>query len=233
MIADITEKTKQWTAKEYLVLAAKGFVVGAIDVVAGVSGGTIAIIVGVYHDILHALHRFDFIALRLLLSGKWRELLRYIPWKFLSVISLGVFAAVLTMARVLDTAFALFPLYTWSALFGLVGMSAVYVRTNIRRETAMTWICIAAGSVCVCGFDSGADAGDAVVPRLHGCTCGVRRAPPRIVRFVYAHPSRQISVYLERGQSSGYSVACVGGAGRRHRTPLVCPRHHLALGSSQ
>jgi putative membrane protein len=125
--------------KPYLILIAKGFVVGAIDIVAGVSGGTIAIIVGIYADLLKALHRFDLTALKLFLSGKWKELLAYIPWKFLASVSLGVFFAVITMARVLDFFFAQYPLYTWAALFGLVGTSAFYVRTHIRKQTPALW----------------------------------------------------------------------------------------------
>lgn len=126
--------------RPYLILLAKGFIVGAIDIVAGVSGGTIAIIVGIYADLLKALRRFDVKALTLFLSGKWKELLAYIPWKFLVSVSAGIFLAVVTMARVLDFLFEAAPLYTWSALFGLVGTSAFYVRTHIRKQTPALWV---------------------------------------------------------------------------------------------
>lgn len=137
---------------QYLILIAKGFVVGAIDVVAGVSGGTIAIIVGIYSDILKGLARFDTKALKFFLTGKFREFFGYIPWKFLASVSFGIFLAVLTMARVLDFFFEAAPLYTWSALFGLVGTSAFYVRTQIRKQTPALWAVMVLGVLSAYNF---------------------------------------------------------------------------------
>lgn len=138
--------------RPYIILAAKGFIVGAIDVVAGVSGGTIAVIVGIYADLLKALHRFDLTALKLLLSWKWRELFSYIPWKFLASVSAGIFLAVITMARVLGFFFDRAPLYTWSALFGLVGASAFYVRAHIRKQTPALWVIIVLAALAAYKF---------------------------------------------------------------------------------
>ncbi|MBW1868769.1 MAG: DUF368 domain-containing protein, partial [Deltaproteobacteria bacterium] len=43
----------------YIILAAKGFCMGASDVVPGVSGGTMAFILGIYEELINAIKSFD------------------------------------------------------------------------------------------------------------------------------------------------------------------------------
>jgi putative membrane protein len=47
---------------QYGALAAKGFAMGAANVIPGVSGGTIAFITGIYDDLIHALKSMDLAA---------------------------------------------------------------------------------------------------------------------------------------------------------------------------
>ncbi|MDY6879326.1 MAG: DUF368 domain-containing protein, partial [Thermodesulfobacteriota bacterium] len=45
--------------KDYLILMSKGFCMGASDVVPGVSGGTMAFILGIYEELVTAIKSFD------------------------------------------------------------------------------------------------------------------------------------------------------------------------------
>ena len=56
----------------YSILAAKGFCMGASDVVPGVSGGTMAFILGIYEDLINAIKSFDLKSLGLLMSFKFQ-----------------------------------------------------------------------------------------------------------------------------------------------------------------
>lgn len=119
-------------------LVAKGFIIGAVDVVAGVSGGTMAIIVGLYEKILDGLSNVDFTAFKLFIRGKWRELFTYIPVQFLALVSVGVGLAIIVCSKFITVVRDLYPLYTQAALFGLMLASAYLVHTHITKKTIRT-----------------------------------------------------------------------------------------------
>ena len=53
---------------DYLFLAVKGFCMGASDVIPGVSGGTMAFILGIYEELIEAITSFDLKSLGLLVT---------------------------------------------------------------------------------------------------------------------------------------------------------------------
>ena len=58
------------TIKDYALLVLKGMGMGAADVVPGVSGGTIAFIVGIYEELINSIKSINGNSLRLLFTGK-------------------------------------------------------------------------------------------------------------------------------------------------------------------
>ena len=69
--------------KEYIVNFLKGFGMGSANVIPGVSGGTIALITGIFERIINAVKSFDNIAIKLLFKGKIKELIKYVDLYFL------------------------------------------------------------------------------------------------------------------------------------------------------
>ena len=65
------EESRKRSAKEYALLVLKGMGMGAADVVPGVSGGTIAFIVGIYDELIHAIKSINVTTLRLLMKGQF------------------------------------------------------------------------------------------------------------------------------------------------------------------
>lgn len=57
--------------KDYVVLMLKGMGMGAADVVPGVSGGTIAFIVGIYDELINSIKSINLESLKLFFTGKW------------------------------------------------------------------------------------------------------------------------------------------------------------------
>ncbi len=110
----------------------KGVCMGAADTVPGVSGGTIAVIVGVYERLIAALTELDTRAIRHLRAAHTSEgrsalaveLLRAdVP--FLLVLGAGVFSAAATVATAMNVAVMRYPAPTYAFFFGLIGASAV------------------------------------------------------------------------------------------------------------
>ncbi|MDA9831692.1 DUF368 domain-containing protein, partial [Akkermansiaceae bacterium] len=83
----------------------KGFAMGAANVVPGVSGGTIALITGIYERLIDALKSFDAEALKLGLGFKIGALWKKVDGLFLTALMLGVGVSIITLAQVLEYEF--------------------------------------------------------------------------------------------------------------------------------
>jgi putative membrane protein len=116
---------------DYFWISARGFAMGAADVVPGVSGGTMAFILGIYDELLDAIHAVDMTFIRRILTLKWKEAFAEFPWKFLLALALGLGTAVLTLANALHWALENRPVYIWAFFFGLIVASIITVRKRV------------------------------------------------------------------------------------------------------
>ena len=102
----------------------RGLAMGAADLVPGVSGGTIALITGIYGRLLEAITAVNRSALTLLLRGEYRGLWQHIDGTFLLALLLGIGAAIFGLAGVLRYLLETHPLPLWSFFCGLVLVSS-------------------------------------------------------------------------------------------------------------
>jgi putative membrane protein len=128
------------------LLFAKGFCMGAADVVPGVSGGTMALVLGIYEELLRSIKSIDLDFFRLLAGLKFKAALRAIPLAFLVPLLGGILCAIFTLAKMLSWLLAHHPVSIWSFFFGLILASALLVG---HRIDDWTWGAIGglAGSV--------------------------------------------------------------------------------------
>ncbi len=91
------------TLTQYLRLFFIGFAMGAADIVPGVSGGTMAFILGVYETLINAIKSFNLDAARLLAQLKISELLEYLSFRFLLALGLGLASAILLLSSFLSS----------------------------------------------------------------------------------------------------------------------------------
>jgi len=131
----LTPTRRTRSLKDYFWIAARGFCMGAADVVPGVSGGTMAFILGIYDELLHAIHAVNLDFLRRLLTLRWREAFEHFPWRFLLALGVGIGAAIFSLAEGLSWALEHYPALVWAFFFGLVLASVVVVRKRVQRWT--------------------------------------------------------------------------------------------------
>lgn len=72
---------------------------GMADLVPGVSGGTVAFIVGIYEDLLHSIGTLNGQNLKKLLKGQWRDFHRSIAWQYLLVLGMGIGFSFISLSR--------------------------------------------------------------------------------------------------------------------------------------
>lgn len=118
--------------KKYVILILKGFSMGAANVIPGVSGGTIALITGIYEELIDSLKAFNIQALKALLKGEFKTFISYVNLKFLSAVFFGTALSIISLARVLEYFFKQNEQMVWSFFFGLIIASIYYVAKMIN-----------------------------------------------------------------------------------------------------
>ena len=120
----------------------RGVCMGAADAVPGVSGGTIALITGIYDRFVAALTAIDPGRIRAVLSDLRRgdvrgvhETLVRMDAYFLAALGLGVVTAVLVVSRIVDVALEFIPGPTFAFFFGLIAASAVVLADEVALDT--------------------------------------------------------------------------------------------------
>lgn len=137
--------------KNQFLLFLKGFAMGSADVVPGVSGGTIALITGIYTQFLDAIKSVDAAALKNLLQLKFKAAFTTIHWKFLLVLLTGLFSAILFFTRVipLPELIHTHPVQVYGLFFGLILGSVFVVGKDVGtfdlRALAFTALGVAIG----------------------------------------------------------------------------------------
>ena len=117
----------------HIIVALKGFGMGAANVVPGVSGGTIALLTGIYSGIVGALNAVtEKETWKSLLHGRFREFWRLIKGDFLVALLVGVLLSVFSLAKLVTWCLTYYPILTWAFFFGLILASAVVMVRGIK-----------------------------------------------------------------------------------------------------
>jgi putative membrane protein len=148
-----------------LAVYLKGFCMGSADAVPGVSGGTIALIVGVYRRLVEAIAAVTPDAIRrflLALAGRrWAEargVFADIDGWFLLALGSGVVSAVVVVTRVLAVALADYPVVTFGFFFGLIAASAVLLWRDVTVDSPATVAAVVVGFVATFAVSGSASA---------------------------------------------------------------------------
>lgn len=140
------------TVAGLVLLALRGFAIGSADLVPGVSGGTVALVTGIYPRLVSAVNTGALAAGRALkadIGGALRAAGR-VEWWFLAPVVAGAALAVLSLARVVEDLLRDHPVRTAAVFFGLIAGS-IWVAWRIIREPGALHG-VVAGTVGVASF---------------------------------------------------------------------------------
>jgi putative membrane protein len=144
---------KRWSRGESLLIFLKGVFMGSADIVPGVSGGTIALITGIYERLIDAI-RYAFSLVSRKTAGqflrlRFREIgsrIRSIDWQLLVPLVLGIVTAILVLSNLIHHLMNSYPVSTYAFFFGLILGSALYI---YRKLDGITWKSVVAA---IAGF---------------------------------------------------------------------------------
>ncbi len=119
--------------KQYILLFLKGLAMGAANVIPGVSGGTIALITGIFEELIDSIKSLNIKAAKLLFTGKLKEFTEHINFYFLISVFAGIGISIFSFAKLLDFLFKNYNVWVWAFFFGLILASVYFVAKTISK----------------------------------------------------------------------------------------------------
>lgn len=115
-----------------IATALKGFGMGAANVIPGVSGGTIALLTGIFGRIIECLNSLmEIDTWKMVLKGQWKEFWKRIDGRFLTALAIGVLLSIFSLAKLMEYVLNWFPVQTWAFFFGMIAASGVVMLMGI------------------------------------------------------------------------------------------------------
>lgn len=137
--------------KKYLLTSVKGACMGAADVIPGVSGGTIAFIMGIYDEFVGSIASIDAESVKMVFKGRFRDFWKHINGNFLLSLVIGIGVSVVAIAGMMQMLLRDYPIQTWAFFFGLIVASSIFIIKGISgwklREGGLLALGIALGAV--------------------------------------------------------------------------------------
>lgn len=114
---------------------------GAADVVPGVSGGTLAFILGIYSRLLAAISAVNMTAVNLLLHGRFAQVWRHVDGTFLLCLLTGILLSVFSLANVIGYLLEYRPVPLWAFFNGLILASLPVLLRSVRWSALRLTLC--------------------------------------------------------------------------------------------
>jgi putative membrane protein len=133
-VKEETGKTDSTPWKEMPGLVLKGFLMGAADVIPGVSGGTMALILGIYSRLIHAIKSVDIRAIKDFGTLRFHSFFSRTHWRFLISLISGIIMAFIFFTRIvpLPKLMYTYPEPIYGLFFGLILGSIYLLLKNIK-----------------------------------------------------------------------------------------------------
>ncbi|TVQ09045.1 MAG: DUF368 domain-containing protein [Balneolaceae bacterium] len=130
----------------------KGFCMGSADVVPGVSGGTMALILGIYQRLIYAIKSFDYPALKALFRFDLKGVLGEVHWFFMAALLAGILSAVLFFTKIVPLQVLMYshPELIYGLFFGLIVGSVFLLMFSFPHYNYRYFLLLLAG--CAAGY---------------------------------------------------------------------------------
>ena len=111
---------------DYIKLFFKGIFMGIADAIPGVSGGTIALLLGIYEELIHTISSLNFEQILYLRKNGFKSFWSKINGGFLFSLLLGIGVSLISFVKISAILLDKYPLFLWSFFLGLI-IATVYV----------------------------------------------------------------------------------------------------------
>jgi len=127
---------------------------GAANVIPGVSGGTIALITGIYEELIHSVKSVDLTAIRLLLQFRFQDFWQKINGNFLLAVFTGIGLSIITLAKLFKFLLEndVYAVWLMAFFLGLIIVSVFSVARTVNKWDIATVIALVIGLILAIGI---------------------------------------------------------------------------------
>jgi putative membrane protein len=130
-----------------LAIAARGLLMGGADIIPGVSGGTMALILGIYDRLVTAISHVDATLVGHLRTRHWRAAADHIDLRFLVALGCGILAGIALLGTAMNYLLLNQRQFTFAAFFGLIASSSILVGRMVQRWSTVEIVLLVAGGL--------------------------------------------------------------------------------------
>ena len=116
---------------------------GSVAIMPAISSGTVALIMGIYEQLIYSIKTISGKVPRLILRRRFKDAFRAIPFSFLLPLGLGLFTAIFTLPSFVFYLLESYPEYLWSLFLGLMVATILVVRKRILTWSLFDYIIVA------------------------------------------------------------------------------------------
>ncbi len=134
--------------KDWLMLYLQGICMGASDIVPGISGGTMAFIMGIYENLLISINSINLRSLTSLATLKISTFSKEVAWEFLSALIFGILTSFIFLANLIHHILNQ-PLereYLYGLFFGLIIASVFFCSKQVKKWTPLRYAGLMSGA---------------------------------------------------------------------------------------
>jgi putative membrane protein len=133
---------------DYIKIAFSGFAMGVANVIPGVSGGTMAFLLGIYEELIESIRKLASIeTFKDIFTFKIKKLFDTLPWRFLLALAIGVGIALVSCSKLFTYLVVEHPVLTFSFFFGLVAASVLAVLKKVKKWSSSRIVMLIIGAV--------------------------------------------------------------------------------------
>jgi putative membrane protein len=133
----------------HIITFVQGIALGIAEIIPGVSGSTVALLMGIYDDFIDLLYQGSELVKVFLLfivgKKKWKAVHQQfisIPWKFGSALGLGMISAIIGLSNIIIYLLVNFPSHLFAFLFGLTVPTMMIVWGQIKKKNQTSLLII-------------------------------------------------------------------------------------------
>ena len=119
---------------DYITLFFKGVFMGIADAIPGISGGTIALLLGIYEELIKSISELKLSLFSVLKNKGFNSFWEKLNGNFLLVLVLGIGISLISFVKISATFLESFPLFIWSFFLGLV-----FATVNVIYKLINQW----------------------------------------------------------------------------------------------
>ena len=124
--------------KSIFIHIIKGAIMGAANVIPGVSGGTMALVMGIYERLINSINQLNFNTLKKIFTRDFKSFAKDTDLFFLISITVGIFVSIFSLSILLEFLFETHKIFVLSYFFGLIFASVFFVGKTIKKYSPLS-----------------------------------------------------------------------------------------------